>query len=163
MFLTITVLSVIVLVVAVNFYALWRLGKRWQQVAFAIHQDLESLRKDFKTVSQGMTGIGKNMQKIEHQFRDVSMQTKEIADIAQSEPTESVYQHARELLAHGAAIEEVMESCGLTRAEAMLISQIKSQNEEEMEFDSVEDYLDVRAHKENNVRKNLRGRYSARE
>lgn len=149
--------ALMVMLVVINTLALWHFSKRFDKVCYAINRDLHNMQQSFRTVSQGMTGIGKNIVMLEKQFNQISLQTQEIAEIAQSEPTESGYQHARQLLRRGADIEEVIQTCGLSRAEAELISQIKTQEDSQEHFDSLEEFFDVEAHKQNNMRKNLRG------
>lgn len=90
-----------------------------QSAQTRIDADIEVLRKEITAVGQGAVGLGKRLQVLQRrqqstERRQEDMEFKDVGNIAIS--------HANKLVQMGAATDELMSTCGLSQAEANLVS-----------------------------------------
>ncbi len=89
-------------------------------------QELEALRKEFRIFTGSMTEVGCHLVEIEKQLNDMGEKQIEMADMAYQDGTEIAdYDQAKRLAEMGADLQEIMSSCGLTRAEAELLERMQ--------------------------------------
>lgn len=90
-----------------------------QSTQARIDADIEVLRKEITAVGQGAVGLGKRLQVLQRrqqstERRQEDLEFKDVGNIAIS--------HANKLVQMGAATDELMSTCGLSQAEANLVS-----------------------------------------
>jgi len=90
-----------------------------QSAQTRIDADIEVLRKEITAVGQGAVGLGKRLQVLQRrqqstERRQEDLEFKDVGNIAIS--------HANKLVQMGAATDELMSTCGLSQAEANLVS-----------------------------------------
>ncbi len=81
--------------------------------------DMAALRGEISAVSRGAVGLGKRVQTLQQRVevtaqRQEELEYKDVGDVAIS--------HASKLVQMGANSEELVSTCGLSRAEASLLS-----------------------------------------
>lgn len=90
-----------------------------QNTQARIDADIQVLRKEVTAVGQGAVGLGKRLQVLQRrqqstERRQEDLEFKDVGNIAIS--------HANKLVQMGAATDELMSTCGLSQAEANLVS-----------------------------------------
>lgn len=90
-----------------------------QNTQARIDADIEVLRKEVTAVGQGAVGLGKRLQVLQRrqqstERRQEDLEFKDVGNIAIT--------HANKLVQMGAATDELMSTCGLSQAEANLVS-----------------------------------------
>ncbi|MDO8273156.1 MAG: DUF2802 domain-containing protein [Gammaproteobacteria bacterium] len=90
-----------------------------QSTQARIDADIEVLRKEITAVGQGAVGLGKRLQVLQRrqqstERRQEDLEFKDVGNIAIT--------HANKLVQMGAATDELMSTCGLSQAEANLVS-----------------------------------------
>ncbi|MDO9319793.1 MAG: DUF2802 domain-containing protein [Gammaproteobacteria bacterium] len=90
-----------------------------QSTQTRIDADIEVLRKEITAVGQGAVGLGKRLQVLQRrqqstERRQEDLEFKDVGNIAIT--------HANKLVQMGAATDELMSTCGLSQAEANLVS-----------------------------------------
>ncbi len=90
-----------------------------QNTQARIDADIQLLRKEVTAVGQGAVGLGKRLQVLQRrqqstERRQEDLEFKDVGNIAIS--------HANKLVQMGAATDELMSTCGLSQAEANLVS-----------------------------------------
>lgn len=90
-----------------------------QSTQARIDADIEVLRKEVTAVGQGAVGLGKRLQVLQRrqqstERRQEDLEFKDVGNIAIT--------HANKLVQMGAATDELMSTCGLSQAEANLVS-----------------------------------------
>ena len=93
--------------------------RRMQETQLRIDADIQVLRKEVKSFGQGAVGLGKRLQVLQRRLqsserRQEDMEFKDVGNIAIT--------HANKLVQMGAATDELMSTCGLSQAEAKLVS-----------------------------------------
>ncbi len=93
--------------------------RRMQETQFRIDADIQVLRKEVNSFGQGAVGLGKRLQVLQRRLqsserRQEDMEFKDVGNIAIT--------HANKLVQMGAATDELMSTCGLSQAEAKLVS-----------------------------------------
>lgn len=81
--------------------------------------DMKALRGEITAVGRGAVGLGKRMKLVQEslqatQRRQEDLEFKDVGDVA--------INHASKLVQMGAATEELVATCGLSKAEATLLS-----------------------------------------
>ncbi len=90
-----------------------------QNTQARIDADIQLLRKEVTAIGQGAVGLGKRLQVLQRrqqstERRQEDLEFKDVGNIAIS--------HANKLVQMGAATDELMSTCGLSQAEANLVS-----------------------------------------
>ncbi len=90
-----------------------------QNTQARIDADIQLLRKEVTAVGQGAVGLGKRLQVLQRrqqstERRQEDLEFKDVGNIAIT--------HANKLVQMGAATDELMSTCGLSQAEANLVS-----------------------------------------
>ena len=93
--------------------------RRMQETQLRIDADIQVLRKEVNSFRQGAVGLGKRLQALQRRLqsserRQEDMEFKDVGNIAIT--------HANKLVQMGAATDELMSTCGLSQAEAKLVS-----------------------------------------
>jgi len=102
------------------FWAAMQRSKKTQQ---QLHTQIDSLRTDINALYSGAVGIGKRLNNIERKLRlNSERQDKlELRDVDQAS-----YDHAARLVKKGAEVNELVDSCGISKGEAELIKLLNS-------------------------------------
>jgi Protein of unknown function (DUF2802) len=90
-----------------------------QETQILIVADIQMLRKDATAFRQGAVGLGKRLQVLQRRLqsterRQEDLEFKDVGNIAIT--------HANKLVQMGAATDELISTCGLSQAEATLVS-----------------------------------------
>ncbi|MES3006147.1 MAG: DUF2802 domain-containing protein [Pseudomonadota bacterium] len=93
--------------------------RRMQNTQTLLQAELRALRKEMTAVGQGAVGLGKRLQIVQRRLqsterRQEDMEFKDVGNIAIT--------HANKLVQMGAATDELISTCGLSQAEANLVS-----------------------------------------
>jgi len=101
-------------------FAQWQIHslRRTLQQLRPLEGDLRTVRDDIGALCSGAAGVGSRLTRLEQRLRNQGERQDQL-DLRTS--GERPYQQAGRLVHNGAGIEELMESCGLTRGEAELI------------------------------------------
>lgn len=86
-----------------------------------LEQDGNKLRKDLRIVGSSAVSVGQRLNKLEDYMQRLSSR-QDIAELKQGNTAS--YSHATKIVEIGGNIEDIMEGCGLTRAEAELITML---------------------------------------
>jgi len=96
-------------------------------IAFCAHQNLvnrrlkkqlDELQNEFRAMNSGHLGMGREIRRVMKEVAHVEELKQQSNDIRH----DKAYEQASLLLSRGATIEEVVESCNITPAEAELIA-----------------------------------------
>ncbi|MDP1931991.1 MAG: DUF2802 domain-containing protein [Gammaproteobacteria bacterium] len=112
-------LFVVLLLAAGLFAQMLHTLRRMQQVQTRMETDMLVLRNELTAVGRGTVGLGKRVQQMHQrlqtvQHRQEDMEHKDVGNIAIS--------HANKLVQMGVATDELISACGLSQAEASLVS-----------------------------------------
>ena len=93
--------------------------RRMQNTQTRLETDLVGLRQEITAIGQGAVGLGKRLQIVQRRVqsterRQEDMEYKDVGNIAIT--------HANKLVQMGVATDELMSTCGLSQAEANLVS-----------------------------------------
>jgi uncharacterized protein YlxW (UPF0749 family) len=93
--------------------------RRMRETQIRIDADVQVLRREVNSFRQGAVGLGKRLQALQRRLqsserRQEDMEFKDVGNIAIT--------HANKLVQMGAATDELMSTCGLSQAEAKLVS-----------------------------------------
>lgn len=117
----VSIIAISVMVIAMLFS--WIVTHRSRKLQQQLHQQIDSLRTDINALYSGAVGIGKRLNNIERKLRlNTERQDKlELRDIDQAS-----YDHAARLVKNGAEVNELVDSCGISKGEAELIKLLNS-------------------------------------
>lgn len=112
-------LIVVLLLAAGLFAQMLHTLRRMQQLQTRMETDMLALRNEVTAVGRGTVGLGKRVQQFQHRLqlterRQDEMEHKDIGNIA--------INHANKLVQMGVATDELVSTCGLSQAEASLVS-----------------------------------------
>jgi hypothetical protein len=101
----------------------WVMMQRSRKAQQQLHEQIDSLRTDINALYSGAVGIGKRLNNIERKLRlNSERQDKlELRDVDQAS-----YDHAARLVKKGAEVNELVDSCGISKGEAELIKLLNS-------------------------------------
>ena len=89
-------------------------------------QRIMRLERELSAVNNAAIGVGQRLMALEKRVRhDQEMQTSQRSMPAPGDD----YRHAEQLAQGGAVVAELMQQCGLSEAEAQLMSRLKARNE----------------------------------
>jgi len=85
--------------------------------------DMRALRGEITAIGRGAVGLGKRMKQVQEGLKDTQrrqedLEFKDVGDVAIT--------HASKLVQMGAAADELVTTCGLSKAEATLLSLMHS-------------------------------------
>ena len=102
----------------------WMAIRKNRKLQYQLDQQMHFLRTDVNALYSGAVGIGKRLGKIEHKLRmSAERQDKlELRDVDRAS-----YVHAARLVKNGAEVNELVDSCGISKGEAELIKLLNSQ------------------------------------
>jgi len=94
---------------------------RYRQELIRSRRQLDALQSDMRALVSAAIGVGERVHRIEKSLKEVSHRQEQID---QTDPGAQAYQQAIKMAQKGAAAEELIEICGLTRGEADLIAML---------------------------------------
>ena len=112
-----------------------------------LQRQLQSLKEDQSaSLKQAIKGQQQNIKLIEQENieqhrliknmddnldqlrQNITALERQLQELQQRDPEVKLYQQAKQLIASGTSIDEVVESCGIPRAEAELLFSLSNQN-----------------------------------
>ncbi len=108
------IVSLLCLAVVVSFFLLWRLSARLHQQQIR-HNDL---RKQMRALTSAALGMGERVLEMERRQKHLSERQEQVHIY---ESANQPYEQAIRMAEHGASIEDLVESCGVSENEAHLI------------------------------------------
>ena len=108
------ILSLLSLAVMVSFFLLWRLSARLRQQQRQ-HNDL---RQQMRALTSAALGMGERVLEMERRQKHLAERQEQV-DIYES--ANQPYEQAIRMAQHGASIEDLVDSCGVSENEAHLI------------------------------------------
>jgi len=118
--LSVTAISLALIAVRMNKQSTLQQEALLAQQAELIHV----LKHKLELSETGFHGMGKKMVEMEKRLAKAMQKTESIDS---RDPHASAYKHAMNLVDRGAAVEDIVKSCGLSRSEAELVKVLKSQ------------------------------------
>lgn len=94
-----------------------------------LEQEHLKLKKDLRMVGAGAVGVGQRVNKMEDYIQRLSSR-QDVAELKQG--TIASYAHAAKIVEIGGNIEDVVEGCGLTHAEAELVAMLHRKPQQEL-------------------------------
>ena len=85
----------------------------------ALNDLVDDLGKEVQGISHGSMGVGRKVLQLEKQVEDLS---KKIEEMQSNDPNKVSYSEAARLVELGAGVDDLMNSCGISRPEAELVS-----------------------------------------
>jgi len=85
----------------------------------ALNDLVDDLGKEVQGISHGSMGVGRKVLQLEKQVDDLS---KKIQEMQSNDPSKVSYSEAARLVELGAGVDDLMNSCGISRPEAELVS-----------------------------------------
>jgi len=110
----IVLIAIIMVFVVTSLICVYYLNKKIDQKAGFI----QSVQKEVSRLSHSMLNNKQEVQTLYDRLRHIEGR---IDQLSLKEPAQQTYRHAVKLVKSGACINEVVESCGLSRGEAELI------------------------------------------
>ena len=107
--------GVMVLVQCITMIAYWRVKQRQQRY----EEQLINLLHEQKAITSGAMGLGRRLSQFNNHLKYLE---KSHEDIKQRDISDKSFEQASKLLKMGASIEDIVESCHLSRGEAELIN-----------------------------------------
>lgn len=99
-------------------WGLRRLGRRLAEQEQALRQRQEQLARDLASFQQGSIRMGETLQEVSQQLK--RLEDKQLK-FEQQDPHTMPYNQAARLVSMGASVEDLTQSCGLSKAEAELV------------------------------------------
>lgn len=113
-----TILAVVVAMVLVVWFAVWRPLQRARRHLSEQNRELERMQAQLRALAAGAAGMAGALARVEQQLRRMGDRQQELE---LRSPGEQLYEHALQLIRDGADAEELMNRCGLVRDEAELL------------------------------------------
>ena len=80
---------------------------------------VDDLGKDVQGISHGSMGVGRKVLQLEKQIEQLEVK---IEEMQKNDPSKVSYSEAARLVELGAGVDDLMNSCGISRPEAELVS-----------------------------------------
>jgi len=94
--------------------------KRSVNISEQVLTDLvDDLGKDVQGISHGSMGVGRKVLQLEKQIEQLEVK---IEEMQKNDPSKVSYSEAARLVELGAGVDDLMNSCGISRPEAELVS-----------------------------------------
>lgn len=90
---------------------------------------IDSLSKEVNGISHGSMGVGRKVLALEKEIEDLHIRLDEFQ---RNDPAKVSYSEAARLVEMGASIEDLMNSCGISKPEAELVSALTSSKKEQV-------------------------------
>ncbi len=87
----------------------------------AADEEMTRLRQDVRALCAGAVGLGDRLRRLETEQRALADRHERLE---LKDPGERPYAHAIRLVHSGAQVEEIADTCGLTRSEAQLLKML---------------------------------------
>lgn len=100
-----------------------RMARQLQALDERQSRGLQQLKNDVNTFQQGSIRMGEDLVALREQFK--RMEDKQLR-IEQHDPQSLPYNQAARLVSLGASVEDLTQSCGLSKAEAELVAKLHS-------------------------------------
>lgn len=119
--LSFTVLVPAISAVLVSLMALYILSIKRSIFKSAQHKAelVDSLSKEVQGVSHGAMGVGRKVLALE---KELELLNVRVDEMQKNDPSKVSYSEAARLVEMGATVEDVMNSCGISRPEAELVT-----------------------------------------
>lgn len=114
-------IGIIVAALLVQYSALKRIAARLQQQDLQHSERLQQLRAEVLTYQQGSIRMGEELLALRDQLKRI--EDKQMR-IEQHDPQSLPYNQAARLVGLGASVEDLTQSCGLSKAEAELVAKL---------------------------------------
>ncbi|WP_022963797.1 DUF2802 domain-containing protein [Halopseudomonas pelagia] len=114
-------LGVIVAVLLAQYLGLKRLAARVQQQDLQQAERVQQLRTEVLTYQQGSIRMGEELVALRDQLKRI--EDKQMR-LEQHDPQSLPYNQAARLVGLGASVEDLTQSCGLSKAEAELVAKL---------------------------------------
>lgn len=98
-----------------------RVARQLQALEERHTQRLQQLKSEVKTFQQGSIRMGEDLVALRDQFKRLEDKQQRIE---QHDPQSLPYNQAARLVSLGASVEDLTQSCGLSKAEAELVSKL---------------------------------------
>lgn len=98
-----------------------RVARQLQALEERHAQRLQQLKSEVKTFQQGSIRMGEDLVALRDQFKRLEDKQQRIE---QHDPQSLPYNQAARLVSLGASVEDLTQSCGLSKAEAELVSKL---------------------------------------
>lgn len=122
-----------VCIVALLLVSIW-MYRRLQLVFTFQHHQQQMLRDDVEAFIDSTVGLGRKLSELEMRINDTA---KRQSELEHSDPHDKSYLQAAKMLAMGGEIQDIMETCQLSQAEAELMKIMqKSQQQAWEELES---------------------------
>lgn len=86
-----------------------------------LEQEQLKLKKDLRMVGSGAVGVGQRVNKIEDYMQRLASR-QDVTELKQG--ATASYAHAAKIVKIGGSVEDIIEGCGLTHAEAELVAML---------------------------------------
>lgn len=106
--------TVVLAITAVFFYQYFTFRDQLLRVS----SECNRLKKDLRTLGSSVIGVGQRLNTLEEYLQRLSYRQNE-AELKQG--ASASYAHASKIVEIGGSIDDIMQGCGLTRAEAELV------------------------------------------
>ena len=89
-------------------------------------EDNQRIKKDLRVISSGSISVGQRLVILEEYIQQIALK-QDKSDSRQKDL--SSYSHAAKIIEIGGNIDDVMQSCGLSKAEAELVAKLKNRTD----------------------------------
>lgn len=113
----------------INLVLLGIILKQLKQLGSQHKIQSDSLTRELHVLTGGLAGMGKHLANLEKQYAALAIKQDELSRQQQvqfEQHDNSNYIHASKLIEKGADVHEVVNSCGLSRAEAELLKRLNA-------------------------------------
>lgn len=98
------------------------LGRRVRTLQATLKSRCDTLGKELHATTSGSLGVGQRLVACERQLHELS---RTLEEMRQNDPLRISYDEASRLVDLGADIDDLMNTCGISRPEAELVSALK--------------------------------------
>ncbi|HHH35910.1 MAG TPA: DUF2802 domain-containing protein [Gammaproteobacteria bacterium] len=114
-------LAVLTVVNLALYRRLRRLDACWRAECSRQSERLQGLSEEIGALCSGASGMGEHLSRVEQQVRRLNERQDQLE---LRDPVNREYHQAVKMIRNGAGLEELMEACGLVRAEAELLMRL---------------------------------------
>ena len=93
------------------------------------HDLIDELSKEIQGTSHGAMGVGRKVLVLE---KELELLAARVEEIQKNDPNKVSYSEAARLVELGAGVDDLMNSCGISRPEAELVSALTENKHEEI-------------------------------
>ena len=114
-------ISVLFLQIGAGIIYLYKIRSDFKTKLQNLEQEQLKFKKDLRMVGAGAVGVGQRVNKIEDYMQRLASR-QDVAELKQG--ATASYAHAAKIVKIGGSIEDIVEGCGLTHAEAALVAML---------------------------------------